>query len=49
MQAGCLKEVEALRKLEKFTPLPIPEEEQTDKISVIVAVYNIEALSLIHI
>ena len=32
-----------MRKLEKFTPLPIPEEEQTDKISVIVAVYNIEA------
>ena len=39
-----LKEVEALRKLEKFMPLPIPEEvEQTDKISAIVAVYNIEA------
>ena len=32
-----------MRKLEKFMPLPIPEEEQTDKISVIVAVYNIEA------
>lgn len=32
-----------MRKLEKFTPLPIPEEKQTDKISVIVAVYNIEA------
>ena len=32
-----------MQKIEHFSFRPIPEQEQTDLISVIVAVYNIEA------